>query len=168
VTRGRVAVVAALVGALAAGLALFPRSLEPGRAESSGILLKTAQGGSGDWFSAGYGAELTASDRRLVVKTGTKFGRQAVTRPLAVFPHTRYRVRLSVTLNDANGYLRVMDARLRRELVRAPLPPRAGAVELVFDTGTERRVALLLIGSKTARIEVSDASLERLGRPASS
>jgi len=125
--------------------------------------LGTSDGGAGDWFTAAPGVELKTQDHRLVVETGPVSGLQAVTRPLAVFPGTRYRARISVTENGTRGYVRVMDARLRRELARAALPTRSGEVVLAFDTGPERRVALLLVAGGHARLAISDASLLRLG-----
>jgi hypothetical protein len=155
----RLVVVVAIAAALVGGLVLLPHALEPGRAESNGIVLSV----SGDWFAASPNAALKTRSRQLVVETGPKFGYQAVTRPLAVFPRTRYRARLSITQNRTRGYVRVMDARLDRELASAPLPLRNGEVELVFDTGPESRVALLLVAGAHSRLNVSEASILRLG-----
>jgi len=152
------------------GLLLFPRALEPGRADLNGIELNLlVDRGDGrtqnDWFSGSPVMRTQLSESVLRVKSHNA-GFQILSRPLPVFADECYAVAARGRVSTDWTSLFVTDEELRQTLGMLDLSPSAADTEwrLVFDSGGERRITVVFTGEQRSVLELERVSLIRLGR----
>jgi hypothetical protein len=169
VRTGALIVGTALAAAVVAGAVLFPRSEEPGRADSAGIRLNVVVGGSlngvqNDWYLAGVQQAKTAAGAlHLIPGSGPL---QVVTRPLPVFADTCYTAHVRARARGhAHFQLAVTDEEIRRVIASLKLPASTGFTDRTvrFDSGDRRRIAFAVLSGPHGRLVLTDASLVRDG-----
>jgi hypothetical protein len=160
-----------LAGALLAGIALFPRALEPGQAESDGIALNRlvdhgSATASNDWFLSRSDVGVTDRGGFLRIRATDVSGYQLISRPLPVFPHHRYAVEWEQRNQQGNWLVVVLDSRLRPTDPRTEtgMIPRVGVARerYVFDTNGLRRITLAFIGVNRHTVDLRNIRLVRL------
>jgi hypothetical protein len=168
----RAALAIVLAAGIAAGIALFPHALEPGRAESDGIALNLlVDQGNGaetnDWFSSRPDVRADPRGDYLRVRATDVSGYQLISRPLPVFPHHRYAVDWDQRDVEGTWLIAILDSRLRPMSPRSErgLFPVDNAIRdrYVFNSRGLRRITITFLGAKKRTFQLRDLRLVNLG-----
>jgi len=161
-------VILALAIAFLGGVAWFPRSLEPGRSEVDGTRLNLLidQGASGvanDWFAASPHVKLSRTAETLTIQ-GTEDGLQIMSRGLAVYGDECYALEIRGRAAAGTSRLAITDEDQRQLLQQWTLGATSRDAEwrLVFQTGSYRRIAVVLFGEFESDFRLQAARLVRL------
>jgi hypothetical protein len=165
----------ALVIGLVVAVVDFPRALEPGRSEHSGVVLNTLvdQGhglAANDWYNAAPDAEITADVTRIRVAAGRP-GYQLVSRQIPVYTHQCYVVLAHANVSGGHAEFDIFDGEVRSVVAGSSVPiiaaddesahshPEASVLSVAFDTGALRRITLGLVSAYPAVIQLSSVSV---------
>jgi hypothetical protein len=161
-------VVLVLAGFWVAALAVFPRALEPGRSEETGVTLSASAAGFGkDWFSGSPAIAIRGLADRIDVAS-TRPGAALLSRSLPVFENECYVADARVQTLRGQGALAVADEEGRSFLAVSAFPVSSAAEErsVIFETVGRRRVSLVILAGRDSQVELSAASIRRIGRSA--